>query len=439
MTVNRVARLGKALMAVGAIAMFASLCFSIAFAHISMATMILGWLICRPAIWRLPGFFCCVAFAVWVFVGAAVLYVTEDRELFHSRHGTTFIWLAMYVCAVSFADPWVRRWALYVGIATMTASVVVAAAQFFIGFGTKPPFRIDPNGPRFDSSRGFLAKHLTQGFMMTLMCLVYLGQTSAFTVTSRWTWMGRILGTTAVLLANSRSAILAFAAAVGAHLIAGWGFRMRILLGAAAVLVAVVGWIWVVTPEKITRVLELKDGRIIIWEAAAEMIERRPWFGVATKEGYLENHRIILQELYPDGSQDAWLTVPHAHNIYLGLATEHGIPALVLYMAMVAAVLRHLYRRRHENRSGWQIGCGATAALMVGGMTEHYAGLSLPSYGFFCVLGMALALDRKYLQEIGIVAVDSGVESVGGGDGASAAASAIPLLTPPAPDPVRNA
>lgn len=403
-TETRFRKLAWLLLSVGTAGLLASLCFSIALAHICMAVAVIGWLGRRSPIWRLPGFWWCVAFASWVLGGSTVLWAMEGKQLLHSRHGTVFIWLAAYVVAVGLADMRVRRWALIAALVTMSASVVVAAAQFFIGFGTKPPFRIDPNGPRFDSSRGFLAKHLTQGFMMTMLCLAYLGQASVAGLSTRWVWLGRGLATAAVLLANSRTGILAFAAAVGAHLVAGYGLRLRILAGALALLLAVVGWVWLVTPDKITRVINMQDGRLIHWEVSLVMIPRHPWFGVGNKDGFKQENAKIVRELYPDGSQDRWLGAPHAHNIYLGLATEHGLPALLLYAAMVTAMMRHLYRRRAENLAGWQIGCGAVAAMMVGGMTEQYAGLSLPSYGFFGLLGLAMALDRGYLEDIGVVA-----------------------------------
>lgn len=395
--------IGRWALCAGTAGLLASLCFSIAMAHICMAVALIGWICSRPAIWRLPGFWWCVAFAAWVFGGSVVLWATQDKELIHSRHGTAFIWLAAYFAAVGLAEARVRRWALIAALVTMSASLIVAAAQFFIGLGIKSPFRIDPNGPRFDSSGGFFGKHLTQGFMMTLLCLAYLGQASLAGLPARWVWLGRGLATVAVLLANSRSGLLAFAASVGAHLVAGYGFRLRIMAGALAVLLAVVGWVWFVTPDKITRVINMQDGRLIHWEASLVMIPRHPVIGVGNRDGFKEENAKIVRELYPDGSQDLWLNAPHAHNIYLGLATEHGIPALLLYVAMVTAVMRHLYRRRAENLAGWQIGCGAVAAMMVGGMTEHYAGISMTSYGFFCLLGLAMALDRRYLEEVGVV------------------------------------
>jgi len=414
---DRLRWLSGALIALGAMTMFASLCFSIALAHIGMAVAVLGWLLGRVPLWRMPGFFLCMAFVVWVLLGSVLLHLHEGQRLIHSRYGTMFIWLAMYLVAIGLAQQRTRRWALYAALATMTASVVVSLAQFLIGFSERsPPFRIDADGLRYESSSGFLAKHLTQGFMMTLLGLVYLGQSSAYGVAAKWTWIGRGLATTAVLLANSRSGILGFAAAVGTQLVARRGLKPSMVLSALAILVSVVGWIWLITPHKIAAVLAMQDGRIIIWEAALVMVERRPWFGVGTKENYIETNEQIVKELYPDGSQDEWSRMPHAHNIYLGLATERGIPAFVLYALMVAAVLRHLYRRRVENPTGWQLGCGATAAMMVGGMTEHYAGLSLPSYGFFCVLGMAMALDRKYLEEIGVVEAEQGLAVIPDGD-----------------------
>ena len=111
----------------------------------------------------------------------------------------------------------------------------------------------------------------------------------------------------------------------------------------------------------------------------------------------------MLPKIYPDHSQDTWLNSPDAHNSILGLASEHGIPALLLFVAFIASILRHLYRRRMENPHGWRLGCGAVAALAFGSQFEHYAGHSAPSYAFFVALAFAVAMDRKWLESIGLV------------------------------------
>ena len=398
-------RMGRALLSLGSILLLTSLCFSIVLAHIGMSVAIVGLLLLRPQIWRLPGFFWGLGFAAWVMGGSIVLAIAEGREFFHSRHGTSFVWVSAYVMAIGLADIRTRTWAMSAAVCSVIASILIAAGQFFIGSGSVPPFRIDPSGPRFESSRGFLSRHLTQGFMMTLMFLIYLMRCDAAlaSMSKGWTWTGRILAAAGVLLANSRSGILAFAASIGAFLTAKHGLRFRILAVMVGVIVAVVGWVALITPEKIRRVVHMEDGRIIHWQVALVMIPRNPWIGVGANGAFSKENAQIVRELYPDGSQDMWLKVPHAHNIYLGLMTEHGIPALCLYVMMVIAILRHLHSRRAINPIGWPLGCGATAAMVVGGITEHYAGLSLPSYGFFAVLGLALALDRDYLEQRGMI------------------------------------
>lgn len=394
---------GNLCIGLGMSVMFASLCFSIVLAHISMAFVMAGWIFSRPAVWKLPGFIFCAAFAAWIFLGAAWLSFSEGQEFLHSRYGTGFIWIAMYLGAVGFSDQFYRRWAILAALATMCASVAVAAAQFFVGHGSKPPFRIDSSGDRFFSSRGFLPKHLMQGFMMTILFIVFLGNGTAFGVSQRWVWIGRGLALTGVVLANSRSGLVALLSGVGVFSLTNRAFKIRLITGVAAVFFISISWMWFFSPQKLDKVLRLEDERFFIWNIAAEMIIRRPWFGVGGGGGYSAENTKIVKSLYPEEHAPHRLKVAHAHNIYLGLAAEHGVPALLLYFAAVIGVLRHLYLRRNVNPAGWQMGSAVTAAMMAGGMTEHYAGLSLPTYGYFCVLGLAMALDEQYLRERGVI------------------------------------
>ena len=175
-----------------------------------------------------------------------------------------------------------------------------------------------------------------------------------------------------------------------------------------SIIVVVVGgpllavWLWIVNVSALNALARMEDGRLTIWQVAAHVVAEHPWFGVG--EGrFAAANDLMLPKLYPDHSQDTWLNSPDAHNSILGLASEHGIPALLLFVAFIASILRHLYRRRMENPHGWRLGCGTAAALAFGSQFEHYAGHSAPSYAFFVALAFAVAIDRKWLESIGLV------------------------------------
>ena len=63
-----------------------------------------------------------------------------------------------------------------------------------------------------------------------------------------------------------------------------------------------------------------------------------------------------------------------------------------------------------DNPHGWRLGCGAAAALAFGSQFEHYAGHSTPSYAFFIALAFAVAMDRKWLESVGLVEPEKLVE-----------------------------
>jgi O-antigen ligase len=379
---------GRRLMALGLVIALPAMCLSIALLHIGMTIAFVGCAIAWPALHRLPGFWIGVAFAAWQLIGALV---TEQG----STHGTIFTWLGIYVCAATLLEPKARRWALMTMLVALSAAVALQVVQFTVGHGGDRPFRVSAEAKPFRTSSGFMPLHLTQGFVLTQALLLSL-MGSAQAGLAPWQLMAaRILATAGVLIANSRTALLAMVAAVVARFAVGGGARR--LLWSAGLMVAglalVLAWVWVLTPKRIDKALAGNDGRIIHWQVAAEVIRDHPWFGTGEGPNFRREYDRVLAQRYPDGSQNRWLQTPDAHNFILGLCSEHGIPALLLYVLMLGAVLRHLWRRRAENPQGFALGCGALASMLVGGEFEQYAGHTTTSYAFFLALGAALALD----------------------------------------------
>jgi O-antigen ligase len=393
-------RFAGVLLVVGCLSLWTALPVSLPLMHISFVVMFLGIVLGAYPIHRLPGFYWGCGFAGWQVLGIVVGMTTDLRPPGHG-HGTTFIWLVMYpVVLVMSQERW-RHWALSLLLVTVVASFVVALVQFFIGHGGKRPFRISAEvGLKRVRSSGFMALHLTQGFIMTLVGLIFWTRSTTDGLPPLMRWTARLIAPLAVFLANSRTGLLALLGGFAGWFLAAIGrWRWMGLVVLVPGFFLVLTWFWFIHPDAIRNVIRLDDGRLIHWRVAIHVIGESPWFGVG--EGRFEdaNNRWV-KKLYPDHSQDHWLDAPDAHNSLLGLSTEHGVPATILFIAFLTAILRHLYRQREHHRDAWRLGCGVVAAMAVGSQFEHYAGHSVPSYVFYCSLGLALALGSPFEKQV---------------------------------------
>ncbi len=134
-------------------------------------------------------------------------------------------------------------------------------------------------------------------------------------------------------------------------------------------------------------------GRIEIWSRALYAIQDFPFTGVG-----LGAFRRVVNLLYPLFTIGPDVDIAHAHNIFLQVALDVGLPGLIAYLALlwVAAVL------------GWQIARRAArlprimalgllaglAGLHVYGLTDALALGSKPGIAFWMTLGLLVGLWR---------------------------------------------
>ncbi len=403
-------RISTFLVIIGCLCTCANVPISLVLMHVGFAMMAAGVVIGARPVHRLPGFTWGCLFAAWQISGMLFRPEQDPRPFFRQGHGTTFIWFALFSAIIVLAEPRWRRWAIRLMVLAVLASFILALLQFFIGHGGKRPFRINESGIRHVMSTGFAPLHLTQGFIMTIMALILCSQQSSSRASALMLWSGRLMAIMAVLFANSRSGLTALLGGFSAWFAAAQG-RIK---WCSLIVVAVGGplmamWLWIVNAGALHALVNLQDGRLTIWQVAAHVVVEHPWFGVG--EGrYAAASDLMIPKLYPDHSQDVWLDSPDAHNSILGLSSEHGIPAFLLFVIFIGSILRHLHRRRMDNPHGWRLGCGAAAALAFGSQFEHYAGHSTPSYAFFIALAFAVAMDRKWLESVGLVEPEKLVE-----------------------------
>lgn len=83
------------------------------------------------------------------------------------------------------------------------------------------------------------------------------------------------------------------------------------------------------------------------WRTSLKMIQKHPLTGIG-----LGRFRYEYQHSGPD---EQYYTPYHAHNIYLHIATEQGIPSLFLFLWMVAIICRQVFAMRKTNDL-WKMG-----------------------------------------------------------------------------------
>ena len=93
------------------------------------------------------------------------------------------------------------------------------------------------------------------------------------------------------------------------------------------------------------------------WRTSLQMIRKHPLTGIG-----LGRFRYAYQHSGPD---EQYYTPYHAHNIYLHIATEQGIPSLLLFLWMVTIICRQVFVMRKTNDL-WRMGVfmGASGFLI---------------------------------------------------------------------------
>ena len=71
------------------------------------------------------------------------------------------------------------------------------------------------------------------------------------------------------------------------------------------------------------------DPRVGVWRLAVEMVEQRPWLGWGLSG---------LRTVYEPGSIPDYDAIHHAHNIWLMLAAETGIPLMVAFSVVIGRI-----------------------------------------------------------------------------------------------------
>ena len=248
-----------------------------------------------------------------------------------------------------------------------TVIISVGAASALIGIAQYGIFEYDNLGRR---PQGSLTHYMTYSGLLMLVSgmaaarLLFHGRDR--------TWPALVMPALLVALALTftRSAMVGTCVGIGLLLILK---DLRLLLLAPIV----AGLFIAVAPEQITARLystfdsqnETVRDRIAMIRTGVRLVRDYPLMGVGPD---------MVEHVYADYRDPAAVqeSNPHLHNVPIQIAAERGIPALLVWIALVVAVTRGLIHhfRTSAYRSLPAGGLAAGGGMLVAGMFEHNFG-----------------------------------------------------------------
>ena len=140
-------------------------------------------------------------------------------------------------------------------------------------------------------------------------------------------------------------------------------------------------------------------GRVEVWSRALYAIQDFPFTGVG-----LGAFRRVVQLLYPLFTAGPDYDIAHAHNMFLQVALDVGLPGLIAYLALlwVAGVVAWQAAQQGSAPLVRALAIGLPAGLVglhVYGLTDALALGSKPGITFWMILGLLAALPRVMRQD----------------------------------------
>jgi len=190
----------------------------------------------------------------------------------------------------------------------------------------------------------------------------------------QWYWLRHlfsffaILQLGALLLSQSRGGYLAFAAALATILLLRWPrlcYLLPLVIIGLFLMIRGVGLSTILEQFSSDSALGGWSGRLEIWQTSLTAITDFPFTGIG-----IGTFTTVIPLLYP-------LTFPiesypHAHNLFLQIALDLGLPGLIAYLALLmnlGAMLIVTLRKAPRHTMIHTLAIGATGSLV--GMLTH--------------------------------------------------------------------
>jgi putative inorganic carbon (HCO3(-)) transporter len=177
------------------------------------------------------------------------------------------------------------------------------------------------------------------------------------------------------------------------------GFLLIVVLAVAVIGPANLQSLWQEPPrDTVLGNLGTLGFRQEVWRWALVGIEDFPFTGTG-----LGTFRRVAPRLYPI-AVPATYDIAHAHNIFLQVALDLGLPGLAAYLALLALALRLGWQaaRRDPALRPWAWGlCAGLLALHAYGLADALAPGSKPALLFWLALGLLCAMPQSTRPDSG--------------------------------------
>lgn len=265
-------------------------------------------------------------------------------------------------------------------IAALLAAAVNAAISLLQSAGLDLPFAISQVGGRYPTG-ALLGNEAYVALSSALMAAAgFALGLSGLTARRRCAgWVLLVLGIAVMLVNRQRTSLIAVFAAVAVLASLRWrvlrwapcaGVVLVLLLGVCAAVPALRAQTWTRLPVSVETWQQLTTYRLGAWAAAVEMIATEPWSGYGpgsyANESQVQRFaaEIALRRRLPPPPPAT--TFVQAHQEYLQIAAEAGLPVLAAVLAALGGLFSGLLRLA---RSASATPAGSEAPLLLGVIT----------------------------------------------------------------------
>lgn len=317
-----------------------------------------------------------IGIALLIVLSASSIWASPDREFsFYNYYNLMGRYILIYYLAVNNirSSDQVKRlmWAM------LTSAVVVSLYgfhQYFFGANVSAMEWVD--GEQFPDLKMRVFStlenpNLLAGFLVTMMAIASGMGYKSDTVKSKMIFASLvILFGGCLVLTYSRGAWISLLAIIGMYGV----LCNRKIFWLLLLLPVIAFFAHDALLERLMSIMNPTDTsstlRLALWESTIAMIMDKPFFGIGWGAYWM---------VYPDYDffiNNANTKIFHAHNMYLNIAAEIGIPGLLTFLSMmyghVRLALSSIGGAAQHWSSGVMLGIvGAICGLIVNGFTDY--------------------------------------------------------------------
>jgi putative inorganic carbon (HCO3(-)) transporter len=317
-----------------------------------------------------------IGIALLIVLSAASIWASPDREFsFYNYYNLMGRYILIYYLAVNNirSSSQVKRlmWAM------LTSAVVVSLYgfhQYFFGANVSAMEWVD--GEQFPDLKMRVFStlenpNLLAGFLVTMMAIASGMGYKSDTLKSKMVFSSLvILFGGCLVLTYSRGAWISLLAIIGMYGV----LCNRKIFWLLLLLPVIAFFAHDALLERLMSIMNPTDTsstlRLALWESTIAMIMDKPFFGIGWGAYWM---------VYPDYDffiNNANTKIFHAHNMYLNIAAEIGIPGLITFLSMmyghVRLALSSIGGAAQHWSSGVMLGIvGAICGLIVNGFTDY--------------------------------------------------------------------